>query len=194
MKDRLRKSEYVVKPISHDTASIFIETYHYAGGAANTSVFSFGLFLLGQDFFESQVLGVSVWMPPTKNAALKVCDDFTKVLTLSRLAIKPDVPKNACTFLLAKSRKAIRTDGRFSCLVTFADTYRNHAGGIYKADNWEYAGQTKPSPVWINEAGRQMGRKRGGRNLTQEEMKAAGFEFRGSFPKHKFVFRFEGIK
>lgn len=181
---KLRKAQYSVKPISHREAARFIEAHHYAKGMSNTRTFAFGLF---QKEF-SELLGVSVWIPPTKIAALSVYKDFTKVLALTRLAVHPSAPKNACTFLLAQSRKQIKKDGRFACLLTFADTYRNHTGGIYRADNWEYLGLTKPSPVYLDADGRMMGRKRGGKTLRASEMVELGFKSVGSFPKHKFRF------
>jgi hypothetical protein len=65
------------------------------------------------------------------------------VLCLSRLAILPDVPANACSFLLARSRRLI-DDKAWPCLVTYADEWRGHTGAIYRADNWQYEGLTRP--------------------------------------------------
>lgn len=104
------------------------------------------------------------------------------------MAIKEEVPTNACTFLLARSRKLIKHNGRFSFLVTFADTFKEHTGAIYRADNWTYLGLTKPTPVWVNENGQIMGKKRASENLTDEEMVALGFRFMGKFAKHKFKY------
>ncbi len=186
--ERLKKRDWIVKPISQDTAVAFIERYHYAKGASLTSVYTLGLFRKDADFFECQALGVSFWLPPTKNTALSVFGDWTKVLTLSRLAVAPEVPANACSFLLARSRRLIKENGRFKCLVTFADTSQEHTGAIYRADNWEYLGMTKPTPVWVNADGKTMGAKRAGRNLTKAEMQKEGFCLKGYFPKHKFRF------
>lgn len=183
---KFRKADYLVKSISHDTAVAFIQKNHYAKSASLTSVYSFGLFEKHKDFFEDWCVGVSLWMPPTKNCAKSVFDNWTKVLTLSRLAIKSDIPKNACSFLLGQSRKLIKKDNRFKCLVTFADTSQNHLGTIYKADNWEYLGLTKPTPVWVNEKGEIKGAKRASKNLTKDEMESLGFVLKGRFSKHKF--------
>lgn len=188
MCEKLHKKDYLVKSISHLTALMFIEKYHYAKSASLTSVFSFGLFKAGEDFFEQQVLGVSFWLPPTKNAALTISENFQSVLSLSRLAVHPSVPSNACSFLLARSRKLIKQDGRFKFLLTFADTFENHNGAIYLADNWTFLGKTKPTPVWVNAKGQRMGAKRAGKNLTKQEMVDLGFEFKGNFPKYKFSF------
>jgi hypothetical protein len=92
-----------------------------------------------------QCLGVAWWMPPTRAAAEANWEgDFREVLSLSRLVIVPDVPKNAASFLIGKSIHLIRKDGRFCCLLTYADTSQGHDGGIYRATNWEYMGLTTP--------------------------------------------------
>lgn len=77
---------------------------------------------------------------------------------------------------------------QWECLVTYADTWQNHLGTIYKATNWEYMGLTTPSPVWTNEKkrGKMMGRKRGQRTLTVAQMGEKGFTNLGSYAKHKF--------
>lgn len=184
--NRLIKSEWIVRPIQLQTARQIIEKFHYAASATNTGVYTHGLFKKGEDFFDSQCLGVAWWLPPTKNAAIATYDgEWRKVLSLTRLAINPIVPKNACSFLLAHSIKLIDKT-KWHCLVTYADTWQSHTGAIYKANNWEYLGLTKPSPVFQNEQGKMMGRKRAGKNLTKDELLNLGFKEIGKFEKHKF--------
>ena len=184
--NRLKKNEWIVKPISIITARILIEKYHYAGSATNTGVYTFGLFKRESDFFENDCLGVSWWLPPTKNAAIATYDgEWRKVLSLTRLVVVPETPKNACSFLLAHSIKLI-DKSKWHCLVTYADTWQNHSGTIYKANNWEYLGLTEVTPIFQNEKGKMMGRKRGDKNLTKQELAELGFNEIGKFKKHKF--------
>lgn len=184
--DRLRKKDWDVRPIDLLTARHLVNMYHYAQGATNTRVYTHGLFKKTDDFMESNCLGVAWWLPPTKNAAIATYPegDWRNVLSLTRLVVAPDVPKNACSFMLANSIKLI--DDRWKCLVTYADTWQGHKGTIYKATNWEYMGETKPSPVFQNESGKMMGRKRGKKNYTKIEMSELGFNEVGKFLKHKF--------
>lgn len=184
---RLLKEEWVVQSIDKLTARMLVEKYHYAKSASNTGVYTHGLFRKGHDFLNTDCLGVAWWLPPTKAAAIATYPegDWRKVLSLTRLVIAPDVPKNACSFLLSKSIKLI-DKGKWECLVTYADTWQNHTGGIYKATNWEYIGLTAASPVLSNRAGKMMGRKRGGNNLSKESLLNRGFVDNGSFQKHKF--------
>lgn len=184
---RLNKNEWIVKPIRIVTAYKLVKAYHYAASATKTGVYIHGLFKVGEEYPESKCKGVAWWLPPTKNAASATYPegDFRKVLSLTRLVVSPDVPKNACSFMLMQSIKMIDTRS-WECLVTYADTWQNHTGTIYRATNWEYMGLTKPSPVFQNEDGMMMGKKRGAVNLTTEEMNLKGFDEVGKFPKHKF--------
>lgn len=181
---RLRKSEWEVRPVNIQTARRLVEAEHYAAGASNTGTYIHGLFRKG-DIFDEQCVGVAWWIPPTKSAgAATYPADPQGVLCLSRLAILPTVPKNAATFLLAGSRRLIDRVV-WPCLVTYADKWRGHTGAIYRADNWEYVGETKPQPVYVVR-GRLTSRKAGPRTRTHAEMLALGAEYLGRFSKHKF--------
>jgi len=181
----LRAGDWNVRPLDIAVGRRLVEEFHYAAGASNTRTYLHGLFNSG-DLFDDQCVGVAWWIPPTKSAALATFpEDWHGVLCLSRLVIRPGAPTNAATFLLSRSRKAIDRD-RWPCLVTYADTWRGHTGQIYKADNWTYAGLTKPERTYVI-AGRLVARKAGGHTRRHDEMIALGAECIGSFAKHKFV-------
>jgi hypothetical protein len=40
-------------------------------------------------------------------------------------------------------------------IVSFADPEQGHVGGIYQAGGWVYAGQSQPSPMWLDRNGRR---------------------------------------
>lgn len=186
MSARLRRSDYQVRPVCIGVARRIVEAHHYAGGAANTATYLHGLFRSG-DIFDEQCVGVAWWIPPTRSAAEATYPArWQGVLSLSRLVIVPGTPGNACTFLLAGSRRLIDRE-RWPCLVTYADEWRGHTGAIYRADNWRYCGPTKPERTYqIN--GRLVARKAGARTRTHAEMLALGAVCVGSFTRHKFVF------
>lgn len=184
--DKFRRRDWIVRTVDIGVARRMVEAYHYAKGASNTATFLHGLFHIGESVFDEQCLGVAWWIPPTKSAALATYpDNWQGVISLSRLVIVPGVPKNACTFLLGKSR-ALIDSGRWPCLVTYADEWRGHTGGIYRADNWEYQGKTKPERTYqIN--GVMTARKAGGKTRRHAEMLALGAQMVGAFSKHKYV-------
>lgn len=179
---RLSKNEWYVKEIPLHLAQVITKEYHYAKGGSNTRTYTHGLFRKG----EEQCFGIAWWLPPTRSSAKKTYrKNPDGVLSLSRLVILPDVPKNACTFLLSRSVKLIDRK-RWPCLVTYADEWRGHLGTIYKAAGWAYKGKTKPQPLFVIN-GRMTARKAGGYTRTHNEMIALGAVLVGYFRKHKFV-------
>lgn len=180
---RLQSKDYSVESISYRSAYDFVEEFHYAKGMSNTCVFAHGLF---DDL--GALVGVAVWLCPTQRVCKTVDpDSWKRVISLSRLAIHPNVPKNACSFLMSRSIALIRKDGRYRSLVSYADTARGHTGLIYRASGWSYMGMTVATPLWIDPISGKMHGIKATRTRTVDEMRAKGFEFKGRFPKHKFV-------
>ena len=181
----IKKREWFVKPVEIAVARRIIEDSHYAKSATKTGVAIHGLFKVDEP---ENCLGVAWWLPPTKNAAASVWENHREVLSLTRMAIYPSVPKNAASFLLSRSIKILRLDKRWKCLLTYADTFQSHTGRVYQASNWTYIGLTAPSEVWVDKSGKMMGKKRGAKNLTSAEMRELGFTLAGRYPKHKYIY------
>lgn len=116
--NRLKKADWEVRNVSLSTGRRLVKEYHYAGGGSNTATYLHGLFKKTNGIFDNECVGVAWWIPPTKSAAKATFpENWQGVLSLSRLVIKPEVLKNACTFLLARSRALIDRK-RWPCLVT----------------------------------------------------------------------------
>lgn len=185
IKDRLDKTQWRVEPCPLRDAQDFIRQFHYARGGSNTAVYVPGLYLQGS----TSLWGVAWWLPPTRVACESVDRErWKQVLALTRMAVHPYAPKNACTFMLARSVRKIRQDRRFVALVTYADESQGHDGGVYRAANWDYVGRTGPYPRWVNSLGQQVAAK-ATKNRTKAEMLALGHQQTGSFYKHKYVLR-----
>jgi hypothetical protein len=180
----LRKREWWIEPISLVTARHLVRRWHYAKGGSNTATYLHGLFRRG-DFMDADCRGFAWWIPPTRTAAEATYpDNWRGVLSLTRLAIEPGVPTNACSYLLAHSRRKIDRTA-WPCLVTYADTAEGHTGAIYLADNWEYMGLTQPERMYRNK-GVMVARKAGGTTRTHAEMLEMGAQAYISQGKHKF--------
>lgn len=179
MNDRLSKAEWFVAPCSLDQARGLVEAHHYARGGSNTAVATHGLYRVGT--FEP--VGAVWWIPPTKSAAAAWWPVWQDVLTLSRLVIAPDVPKNAATFLLMRSVRMLPP--QWQCLLTYADTWQGHTGHIYRAAGWEYLGLTTPEPTYVID-GRMVARKAGPKTRPHAAMLAMGATCIGAYAKHRF--------
>lgn len=182
--ERLRRSEWFVAPCPLAEAREMVAQYHYARGGSNTGVYVHGLYRAA----DAWLAGVAWWLPPTRVACESVNrEEWRRVLSLTRLVCHPDAPRNAASFLIARSIDAIRADGRFVSLVTYADESQGHTGAIYRATNWGYVGRTGPYPRWVDPAtGRQVSRQ-ATKSRKKAEMLALGYRQDGSFHKHKFV-------
>src|SRR6476646_3751162 len=116
--------------------------FHYAKGTSRTAAFRHGLFRR-DDFLTCW--GMAQWIPPTRVAAAHVWpEDPDAVLALSRLAIIPEAPRNAASFLIRRSIRLLPRRGRWRCLLTYADEGEGHDGAIYRATGWEPMGMTEP--------------------------------------------------
>lgn len=191
----LRSGDWLVQSVpTHGEAVRFIRGHHYAKGAPNTSTYRHGLFVNVEDCMAGELMGVAMWLPPTRAAAEAAVRQvgggfpWQGVLTLTRLAVHPDVPTNGASFLLGRSMRLIDRD-RWPVFVTFADTALGHTGAIYRATNWTCDGPVAAGDTWVDVKGRQAGRKRGGRTLIAAEMRAAGYERRPHAPKVRFYHR-----
>lgn len=181
---RAHRRDYEVRKISHAEASALIVEEHYARGCSNTSSETFGLFRAGV------LVGAALWMPPTKPCAVTVdADNWRRVISLSRLALRPSEPTNAESIFIGAMLRTLRKERRWVAAVTFADSSQGHEGTIYKATNWTYVGVTYRERLWVDAEGRQVA-KRATRTRTAAEMRAAGYRQAGYFTKHKFVYRF----
>ncbi len=167
---KLRKSEWDVRPVPVHEAREIICKYHYGRGCSNTAVATHGLYKMGE-WLGAECYGVTWWMPPIIGAAKANWHNPSEVLVLSRMVLKPTAPKNSATFLLMRSVKLL--PAKWKCLLTYADTWQNHTGTIYRAANWEYLGETKPSPVYVMN-GTMRSKKSAKNNFSREEMVKKG--------------------
>ena len=181
--DALRCCDYEVRDCPLKDAQDLVRRHHYTKGGSNTACYTHGLYRVS----DGVLMGIVWWLPPTRVACESVDRErWKQVLSLTRMVMIPGAPKNSCSFLLAKSVKLIKREGRFVALVTYADESQGHTGGVYAASGWQYVGRTGPYPRWEDENGMQVACK-ATKNRTKAEMLALGHKQTGKFHKHKYV-------
>ena len=182
---RLIKDQWEVLPIEINEAKDFVEEWHYAHGAARTAVGCYGLYYKGDP---NTLHGISWWMPPPLGAAKSVDANHRNVLALSRFCLVEGRPENAGSFLISKSIKMLDKK-RWATLLTYADTACNHDGGLYRAANWNYSGMTGKNPIFWDPVNNCMvSRKKGPKTYGKQAMLDKGYEFKGKFAKHRYVY------
>lgn len=186
---RLRKAEWSVRDAELQFAQRLVRRDHYSRGSSNTATYVHGLFPVGAaGMWHESCRGIAWWIPPTKTAGQSLAGDgWGGVLALSRLVIEADVPRNGCSFLLARSMKLIDR-ACWPVLVTYADKWRGHTGAIYLAAGWTLDGETSPESTYTLN-GRMLGRKHGPTTRTHAEMLAMGCVLEGRFSRIRFVHR-----
>ena len=183
---KFRKRDWTVGIASHRDASAFIKKHHYARGTSNTSVVRTALYRAGS-LWNDDIMGASLWMPAPLLAVRKHNMGPREVLTLSRLAIHPDVPTNGASYLIGWSIRHIKKNyPHIKLLMTFADDYQQHTGAIYRATNWEYCGKTRATYMWVDDTGKLVSAYCDGKKKRASEMDRL-YNRIGPFAKHKFI-------
>lgn len=129
-----------------------------------------------------------MWLPPTRRAAEAV-DRYRwkRVLSLTRMAVAPDVPRNACSFLLSRSIREMKRDGRFVSFVTYADKGEGHEGHVYIASGWQTYGASKATPRWRDPVTGNLVAQLSTRTRKIGDMIALGYVREGESVKRRFV-------
>lgn len=180
----LRKGDWSVSHIPLSQGRLFVEQYHYGKKASNTRTYLFGLFYKDDPMLH----GISWWIPPIIGAAKFVNGEKHRgVLSLSRFCLIEGRPENAGSFLISGSIKQLNRK-RWPMLLTFADAALNHNGGLYKASNWLYYGLTKPRAIYHDQEGAIVSRKKGPITFNHNQMLGKGYEFKGEYPMHRFIY------
>jgi len=185
----LRAADYRVEAVKmpegvgrFSAAAGLVRALHYSGGVSKTAT---DVHVLLDS--SGSMVGVAWWLPPTKVAAVSVAgDNWRRCTALSRLVVAPEVPTNGASFLVGRSIRILRMEGRWDVLLTYADQGEGHDGAIYRATNWEYLGETRAKIRFRSPGGALASPKRGPRTYSRVEMEAMGFVTEGPFRKHKF--------
>ena len=170
-------------------SELFLGKYHYAG-RVNKSGIRYAA-MLGND-----IVAVCVFDSPTRNeSATRLGLSKGKLIELTRFCIHPSYhKKNFASWFLARCVKLLQSDRPLiTTIIAFADSSYNHSGAIYKASNWKYDGDTKPSYWYVSDEGYVMHKKtlwdhacKMGLGETEYAEKYGYTKIYGG-PKHRFI-------
>jgi hypothetical protein len=178
------KTEWHIRTVHIDIVKRMVADLHYAKRGSSWAVYTFGLFLRG----DPNCWGVTWWIPAPKLSVDKYNPGgYRTTLILSRMVVHPLVPTNGASFLLGASVRRIAFKGRYTYLMTYADTWKGHSGKVYQAANWDYQGESKPTEIWLDSAGVLASRYCNGRIKSRAQMEREGYHFLGRFSKHIYT-------
>lgn len=134
-----------VTPTDAKTARQVVERWHYSGRMPSGAKLLYACHE-GEQFVGVIVLGVGVGKP--------LMHDLGKGswLELQRIAMREhEAPVSQYVAELMKRLKVHHKSLRL--IVSYADPYHGHHGGIYQAGGWVYTGTTSPSSAYLSPYG-----------------------------------------
>jgi hypothetical protein len=132
-----------VRPIPTLSAKRLIEREHYLHSLPGGTRLAFGVFL-GSRFMGALTLGVG----PLNAYSLVQRATPDDCLTLTRLWLSDQLPRNSESRVLGISLRSLRRHTSLKFLVTYADPAQGHLGTIYQATGWLYTGLSKAMPLY----------------------------------------------
>lgn len=134
---------------SHEAAKYAVEKWHYSRVMPAGKIVKIGA------WEDDRFVGVTLFSRGASDAIGKPYGlDQTQVSELTRVALTQHTSR--VSQIVAAAIKLLRSqsDG-LRLLVSYADPYESHHGGIYQAMNWIYVGQTSDDFAIIDKTGKR---------------------------------------
>ena len=131
--------DYKVELCDRKDISTFIEKWHYSKNVNGLTItYCFKLLDITNQLIGAIIYGkiamANVWK--------KYGDKETDVIELKRLCCIDNTPKNTESFFIGSTLRYLKKHTNFKTVISYADTFYNHEGIVYKASNFTYNGQT----------------------------------------------------
>lgn len=142
---------WVVKKVTRNDISEFIETHHYSGSINGCiSDYCYALFdqcgdMKGAMFFGRMAM---------HNQYKRFSDKESEVIELRRLCCVDATPKNTESYFIGRALRLLKHDWNGKTIVSYADKEYGHVGTIYKASNFKMIGEVPGAKV-IYHAGKK---------------------------------------
>lgn len=138
-----RVKDFEVKTTSIQYVKSFVEYWHYSSNINGLRISNvFGL------FFNGDLIGAMIYGPlGMANTWKRYAESELDVIELRRLCCIDKTPKNTESYFIAKTIKWLKKNSKYKLIISYADSFHNHSGTIYRASNFEYMGLTSPGRV-----------------------------------------------
>lgn len=134
--------QLTVGPVPIAVAKVLLVRHHYLHTMPGGTQLAFGVFA------GPRLLGAATWGVGPKNAHRLVAgaapDDC---LTLTRLWLADELPRNSESHVLGQVLRALRRHTAIQFVLSYADPAQGHVGTIYQAANWLYTGLSEAMPL-----------------------------------------------
>ena len=127
-----------ITPIGFDVAKRLLVERHYLHSMPGGTQISLGALV------EDRLLGVLTFgVGPSKAHRLVEGAAPSDCVTLTRLWLSDELPKNSESRVLGIALRSLRKATSFRFVLTYADPNAEHVGTIYQATNWIYIGESQ---------------------------------------------------
>lgn len=182
-----------VVPIPPEIANPFILKWHYSKRCPRGKNIHFGWYVddllyavadygIGVNPYQAQSLAKTTGLDVNEN----------NLLELKRLCrVDPKIESLQLTYFIARCHRLLKQQG-FKHVVSFSDPAHGHNGGVYKASNFLYLGQTNSESHAVDKDGnvrhrRQYYRYARSKGLTMEQAREElGLKLIRSVPKDRW--------
>ncbi|PZS07665.1 MAG: DNA methyltransferase [Chloroflexi bacterium] len=129
-----------VRPVAGSIVRDIIQRRHYLHAMPSAPSACFGVYLSGE------LHGAVVFTPGARlgHRLLRGAHP-AHVVTLARVWLSDDLPKNSESRVLGIVLRTVRHSTPWKLILSYADPAAGHAGIIYRASGWHDLGQTEPS-------------------------------------------------
>jgi hypothetical protein len=132
-----------VKPVPASVARQLIQRGHYLHSLPGGTCLAFGVFI-GSSLLGAITFGVG----PTNAYSLVKDAKPDDCLTLTRLWLSDQLPRNSESRVLGIVLRNLKHHTRVKFLVSYADPAQGHLGIIYQAAGWLYTGLSQAMPLY----------------------------------------------
>jgi len=139
----IKVKDFVVKPTTIQVVSEFVKKWHYSSNVNGLRISNvFGL------FYQDNLIGAMIYGPlGMANTWKKYASSENEIIELRRLCCIDNTPKNTESYFIGKTLKWLKKNTDYKIIISYADTFHNHQGTIYKASNFEYGGLTSKGRI-----------------------------------------------
>ena len=182
------RQNLVVRPIPIKVAKELVVREHYLHTLPGGTQMAFGAFLNGR-LLGALTLGVGPFNSHllVEGAARGDC------LTLSRLWLSDELPKNSESLVIGAVLRALRKYTDLKFILSYADPVQGHVGTIYQASNWIYIGFSVSTPSYDLGDGkphhsRSIGSKYGSHSIKYLQSQGLDIKVVPQSAKHKYLY------
>jgi hypothetical protein len=132
-----------IAPISQIDAKEILIPNHYLHSFPGGTKLSFGVYL------DARLLGALTFgVGPYLGYKLVKDASPDDVVTLTRLWLSDDLPRNSESRVLGFVLRSLRKETSLKFVLAYSDPAAGHLGTIYQATNWLYTGLSSATPLY----------------------------------------------